>query len=100
MSSTTNQDYKLGEIAYNAYCARVGWKSVRGERLPSFVTQKPNVASAWIAAAAAVADACSDQWESREVAKLQREVSDLEDDSANLHAEIDELKIRLEETAK
>lgn len=97
MSSTTSQEYKLGEIAYNAYCARVGWKSVRGERLPTFVTQKPEVASAWIAAAKAVADEYVYAWETREVEKLRSEVDRLEDENFDLRSEIEELRQRMKE---
>lgn len=46
---------KLGEIAYNAYCAARGWKSVRGEPLPHWSQQDQSLRDAWIKAAEAVA---------------------------------------------
>jgi hypothetical protein len=44
-----------GEIAYNAYCQKRGWKSVRGEPLPEFTAQSAELQAAWQAAADAVA---------------------------------------------
>lgn len=47
----------LGQIAYEAYSASVGGKSVRGEQLPTWdeqVTDNHDVAAAWCAAAQAV----------------------------------------------
>jgi hypothetical protein len=44
-----------GEIAYNAYCEARGWKSVRGEPLPKFKEQTPDLQAAWEKAAHAVA---------------------------------------------
>lgn len=47
----------LGEIAYNAYCEARGWKSVRGEPLPHWAQQDPDLRVAWSKAADAVAAA-------------------------------------------
>lgn len=47
----------LGRVAYDAYSAAVGGKSVRGEALPSWDEQiktNYNVATAWCATAQAV----------------------------------------------
>ena len=47
----------LGRIAYEAYSASVGGKSVRGEALPTWdaqVEENHDVAAAWCAAAQAV----------------------------------------------
>lgn len=47
----------LGRVAYEAYSAAVGGKSVRGEALPSWdeqVEKNPDVAAAWCAAGQAV----------------------------------------------
>lgn len=44
----------LGEIAYNAYCAERGWTSVRGEQLPDFNKQTPDLKQAWEVGAKAV----------------------------------------------
>jgi hypothetical protein len=46
---------RLGEIAYNAYCAKRDWKSVRGEPLPHWNQQDEALREAWVAAASAVA---------------------------------------------
>lgn len=46
----------LGEIAYNAYCEDREWKSVRGEPLPHFKQQAPELQQAWDKAGQAVAD--------------------------------------------
>ncbi len=45
----------LGEIAYNAYCKSRDWKSVRGETLPQFNQQSPELKAAWDEAGKAVA---------------------------------------------
>lgn len=46
----------LGQVAYEAYCDYVGWKSVRGEDLPGFSRQEPRLQNAWrLAAGAATA---------------------------------------------
>lgn len=48
-----NED--LGEVAYAAYCARTGWKSlISGASLPSWQDVPSEIRSAWRAAAAAV----------------------------------------------
>jgi hypothetical protein len=50
----------LGRVAYEAYCAEVGGKSVGGEDLPSWEDQckgRPEVAAAWVTAAHAVLEA-------------------------------------------
>lgn len=44
----------LGKIAYDAYCEARGWKSVRGEPLPQFGEQSPELQEAWEKAADAV----------------------------------------------
>jgi hypothetical protein len=47
----------LGRVAYEAYSASVGGKSVRGEKLPTWdeqVADNHDVAAAWCAAAQAV----------------------------------------------
>ena len=47
----------LGRVAYEAYSAAVGGKSVKGESLPAWESQVENnhdVAAAWCAAAQAV----------------------------------------------
>ena len=45
----------LGQIAYEAYCGRVDWKSVRGDRLPRWEAVTDPVRAAWERAAEAVA---------------------------------------------
>lgn len=50
---------RLGEIAYNAYCAAREWKSVRGEPLPHWLQQEESLRAAWIKAAEAVSVAIS-----------------------------------------
>lgn len=46
----------LGQIAYDAYCKARNGVSVKGERLPHFSEQAPELKAAWEAAAQAVAD--------------------------------------------
>ena len=46
----------LGQIAYDAYCKARSWKSVRGEPLPQFAEQTPELREAWEQAARAVAE--------------------------------------------
>jgi hypothetical protein len=46
---------RLGEIAYNSYCAACGWKSTLGEPLPHWQQQDNALRAAWFAAADAVA---------------------------------------------
>jgi hypothetical protein len=48
----------LGQIAYEAYCAQTGWKSlISGAALPPFAELKTPIQEAWRAAAQAVRDA-------------------------------------------
>lgn len=44
----------MGELAYNTYCTMRGWLSFRGELLPLFDEQDPDIKEAWCAAASAV----------------------------------------------
>lgn len=46
-------DKSFGQIAYEAYCARVDWKSVTGVDLPSYESQSMRLRVAWEAGAAA-----------------------------------------------
>ena len=39
------------EAAYNAYCEDRGWKTVRGDQLPKFLQQLPDLQIAWSKAA-------------------------------------------------
>ena len=45
----------LGQTAYEAYCAAREWKSFTGEPLPQWDAVNPDIRTAWIAAARAVA---------------------------------------------
>lgn len=48
----------IAKAAYEAYCSARGWKSVKGDALPQFEKQQPDVIAAWqLAAAAASAEA-------------------------------------------
>jgi hypothetical protein len=47
----------LGNAAYNAYCDIRKWKSVRGEPLPQYENQSPELVAAWEAAAVAAVTA-------------------------------------------
>ncbi len=49
-------DQSLGEVAYNAYCESVGYKSVRGDTLPVWQDQTEYLREAWEHAGEAVAD--------------------------------------------
>jgi hypothetical protein len=49
-------DQSLGELAYNAYCEAVGYKSVKGDTLPAWEDQSERLQEAWDAAAEAVAE--------------------------------------------
>jgi len=51
----------LGQIAYDAYCEARNWKSIRGEPLPHFRQQAPDIIAAWEKAADAVAIAIRNQ---------------------------------------
>lgn len=46
----------LGQVAYEAYCESVDWKSVAGVDLPSWDNQTVRLRAAWDAAGQAVAD--------------------------------------------
>ena len=48
------QPIDAGKIAYDAYCESRDWKSVRGEPLPQFDAQSPELQAAWRAAGNAV----------------------------------------------
>jgi hypothetical protein len=45
-----------GKIAYEAYCKSRNWKSIRGEPLPQFEAQAPEIQKAWQEAGQAVAE--------------------------------------------
>lgn len=45
-----------GKLAYEAYCKARDWKSVKGEPLPHFEQQSPELQEAWQKAAQAVVD--------------------------------------------
>jgi hypothetical protein len=52
------EDMEYGQIAYDAYCEAVGWKSaVTGQKLPLFKDTLNIIQSAWIDAALAVIEA-------------------------------------------
>ena len=44
----------IGQVAYDAYCAKRNWKSVTGQRLPAWCDQSQDLRDAWNAAALAV----------------------------------------------
>lgn len=48
---------ELGRVAYDGYCKARNWKSIRGEPLPHFEQQAPELQEAWIEAAKAVSRA-------------------------------------------
>ena len=52
--STAATDADLGEAAYIAWCASVGWKDTIGEKLPPWRGQQERLREAWTRAAAAV----------------------------------------------
>lgn len=59
-----NMFNNLGKVAYEAYCEKVGNKSVAGEVLPSWEDQckgRPEVAAAWVEAAHAVLAAVTER---------------------------------------
>ncbi len=58
---------KLGQVAYEAYCGEVGWKSVRGEPLPTFKEQAPKIRESWIFAARAVYKQVTKDWGQEDV---------------------------------
>ena len=48
MSTTeTRAPRSVGQIAYEAYCDHQGWRSVRGEVLPAWANQSPDLQAAW-----------------------------------------------------
>jgi hypothetical protein len=50
-----DEEWKLGKIAYDAYCGTTGFKSaITGDPLPPFHLTPEAVQSGWIAAAGAV----------------------------------------------
>lgn len=51
------EEVNYGKIAYDAYCDRQNWKSIRGEPLPKFEAQREDIQGAWEAAARAVIEA-------------------------------------------
>lgn len=70
-----------GEIAYNAYCQRRGWKSIRGEQLPPFIRQSQELMDAWEDAAKAIVGevrSTQDLINSlyREIADLKRKINE------------------------
>lgn len=51
-----SEEYRLGRIAYDAYCESTGWKSaVSGADLPQFDDTTHTIQTGWILAAQAVA---------------------------------------------
>lgn len=51
------KDYKLAQIAYDAYCQQTGGVSlISGDKLPAFDALKTSIQDAWFAAAEAVAE--------------------------------------------
>ena len=51
----------LGQIAYDTYCGHRNWQSVRGEPLPKFENQSPDLILGWEKAADAVSAALADR---------------------------------------
>lgn len=51
-----NEPEALAPIAYNAYCAAVGFKAFNGDDLPEFDAVPQRIKNAWVAAVSAVAD--------------------------------------------
>ena len=54
MKTITERFDDLGKAAYDAYCQQRGWKSVKGDPLPQWAEQDPNLRQAWMAGAEAV----------------------------------------------
>ena len=52
---------KYAKIAYDAYCKSRDWKSVKGESLPHFEQQLPELQEAWRLAAEAVINEIKNQ---------------------------------------
>lgn len=47
----------LGQVAYEAYCEKTGWRSrFSGDALPEWKDQDPEIRECWEAAANAVAE--------------------------------------------
>ena len=46
-----------GQIAYEAYCEKQGWKSFHGEPLPPWADLREDIRDAWGVASLAVIDA-------------------------------------------
>lgn len=57
-----NKEETLGEVAYNAYCGKRNWKSVKGEMLPNWPAVDIDIKAAWEIAAEAVARKIEDEW--------------------------------------
>lgn len=56
------------KIAYDAYCESRGWVSVRGDALPQFEAQSPELQGAWETAAnATIEKFIADYYENRRV---------------------------------
>lgn len=51
-----NTTAQYAKVAYDAYCEARGWVSVRGDALPQFEAQSPDLQAAWGAAARAVVE--------------------------------------------
>ena len=49
-------DEAYAKVAYDAYCESRGWVSVRGDPLPPFEAQSPELKSAWGFSARAVVE--------------------------------------------
>jgi len=47
-------DADLGQVAYEAYAKDCGYKSIRGDDLPTWLNQDPAIQAHWDAAAKAV----------------------------------------------
>jgi len=52
---------RLGEIAYDAYCAAREWKSFNGDPLPHWRQQSEDLRKAWVTAAEAVSSEIRNQ---------------------------------------
>ena len=48
------KNYELAKLAYDAYCKKRDWKSIKGEPLPHFEQQSLELQDAWWEAAQAV----------------------------------------------
>lgn len=45
---------ELAEAGYNAYCEDRHWESIRGDKLPAFKDQRPELIQGWCKAAEAI----------------------------------------------